>query len=393
MASSDDYSSVTDTAKLLSIAPSPSNRKKAKQNRNNHDSSSSSSSSTDYDEKDDRHQYKETKSSSQLSPPNPTILAKPSSPMKKKPKKKKTNNNKKADEESKKNDYSGYSSSSENSDYEFVSKDKLLMVVEDEIPARTTSPRVVRKRRGIAVRQTTTKDEENSTVVVAVRTAAVVLATASSTITNEQVKSIGGLIKHNESESFETEDTSDEFWKTGKLGIDRSPLSNETDKKKTSQRRPSNRRRWWPLRKWIFFDEDSGLGRIVSEWNRFAGEHETDVRILRSVRNQCIVESFIVFVFCGIGGIIFRTTEGAFEMFYKCGVKRVKRDFLDTLWDKRYLPEEEWKSLARTKLMGFENQLYDAYEAGVSSYSGQKGWSFFNSIIYVLTVVSTIGKR
>ncbi|CAH1711504.1 unnamed protein product [Aphis gossypii] len=95
---------------------------------------------------------------------------------------------------------------------------------------------------------------------------------------------------------------------------------------------------------------------------------------------------------CGVGGLVFRYTEGAFESFYKCGVKRVKRDFLDGLWtDSRRMGADQWKQTARRKLIEFEEQLHDAFEAGTTTYSGRSSWSFVNSAIYCFTVVTTIG--
>lgn len=90
---------------------------------------------------------------------------------------------------------------------------------------------------------------------------------------------------------------------------------------------------------------------------------------------------------------MFKFTEGAFENFYKCGVKRVKRDFIDTLWrGSHHLREDDWKDLARTKLRDFEEQLHTAHEAGVTSYSGQRSWSFLNAVVYAITIVTTIGE-
>lgn len=100
----------------------------------------------------------------------------------------------------------------------------------------------------------------------------------------------------------------------------------------------------------------------------------------------------VLVMMCGAGGLVFRYTEGAFETFYKCGVKRVKRDFLDGLWtDSRRMGEDQWKLAARRKLIEFEGQLHDAFEAGATTYSGRSSWSFVNSAIYCFTVITTIG--
>ncbi|KAJ9588218.1 hypothetical protein L9F63_018382, partial [Diploptera punctata] len=134
------------------------------------------------------------------------------------------------------------------------------------------------------------------------------------------------------------------------------------------------------------------LKEMWQEWKKFVAQHSEQWRKIISQRNRCIGALLVMIIYCGIGGLIFRFTEGAFEAFYKCGVKRVKRDFVDTLWyGSHNMLEEEWKSQARKKLMELENQLHAAHEAGVTSYSGQRAWSFLNAVVYCLTVVTTIG--
>lgn len=123
-------------------------------------------------------------------------------------------------------------------------------------------------------------------------------------------------------------------------------------------------------------------------------EMKEEHKRIRKLWNKCMCELFLIMVLCGIGGMIFKFTEGSFENFYKCGVKRVKRDFIDLLWTKSHnLREEDWKSLARNRLRIFEEELHVAHEAGMTSYSGQRSWSFLNGIVYALTVITTIGKR
>lgn len=186
------------------------------------------------------------------------------------------------------------------------------------------------------------------------------------------------------SATTESETSTDDFWKSD------SQIRLLT-KEKTAKKRKKDKS---SLVKKVSKPERVGIfRRFRNEWKWLKEEYYEEMKELKNIRNKCLIEFLIIFIYCGIGGIIFHNTEGAFEMFYKCGVKRVKRDFLDSLWSKsHYMREEEWKSTARNKLMEFENQLYDAYEAGMTSYSGQKGWSFINSLVYSVTLVTTIGK-
>nr|XP_034193537.1 uncharacterized protein LOC117610366 isoform X1 [Osmia lignaria] len=131
---------------------------------------------------------------------------------------------------------------------------------------------------------------------------------------------------------------------------------------------------------------------VVSEFKAFVAQNPKEVRVVKGLRNRCMAELLLVMIYCGLGAFVFRFTEGAFESFYKCGVKRVKRDFLDSLWNYSHnMREDDWKSMARRKLMEFEEQLHTAHEAGLHSYSGQRSWSFLNAVVYCLTVITTIG--
>ncbi|XP_043526717.1 trichohyalin-like [Frieseomelitta varia] len=141
-----------------------------------------------------------------------------------------------------------------------------------------------------------------------------------------------------------------------------------------------------------FMDFLRAMKDVVQEFKAFVAQNPKEADIVRELRNRCMTELMLVMIYCGLGAFIFRFTEGAFETFYKCGVKRVKRDFLDSLWNYSHnLREDDWKSMARRKLMEFEEQLHTAHEAGVHTYSGQRSWSFLNAVVYCLTVITTIG--
>lgn len=55
--------------------------------------------------------------------------------------------------------------------------------------------------------------------------------------------------------------------------------------------------------------------------------------------------------------------------------------------------EDDWKSMARTRLRKFEEELQEAIEGGMNTYSGHTTWSFVNSVLYCLDVSTTIGKH
>ncbi|XP_025200671.1 TWiK family of potassium channels protein 9-like isoform X2 [Melanaphis sacchari] len=137
--------------------------------------------------------------------------------------------------------------------------------------------------------------------------------------------------------------------------------------------------------------DEAGTG-LRHQWRSFLQEHDDEWKKFWNAGRKCFINTVILVVMCGVGGVVFRYTEGAFESFYKCGVKRVKRDFLDGLWtDSRRMGADQWKQTARRKLVEFEEQLHDAFEAGTTTYSGRSSWSFVNSAIYCFTVVTTIG--
>ena len=75
------------------------------------------------------------------------------------------------------------------------------------------------------------------------------------------------------------------------------------------------------------------------------------------------------------------------------GVKRVRREFIDDLWDEASsLKESDWKSSAREHLLEFEKQLHEAVDAGIThTSSGTSSWTLSNSIYYSTSLIFTLG--
>lgn len=67
-------------------------------------------------------------------------------------------------------------------------------------------------------------------------------------------------------------------------------------------------------------------------WHQVMEMHQREWEKTMRLRNRCIANFLLLVIFFGFGGLMFRFVEGAFENFYKCGVRRVKRDFVDHLW-------------------------------------------------------------
>jgi len=69
------------------------------------------------------------------------------------------------------------------------------------------------------------------------------------------------------------------------------------------------------------------------EWKRLKLDYPQRMEELRQLRNKCVAHLICLAMLLGFGGLIFRYTEGAAENIYKCEVRKVKRDFIDKLWD------------------------------------------------------------
>ncbi|CRL08506.1 CLUMA_CG021285, isoform B [Clunio marinus] len=145
-----------------------------------------------------------------------------------------------------------------------------------------------------------------------------------------------------------------------------------------------------PMKLWPFIKLLARESRQI--WSIHKRLHPSEWRCIKSEISKCLSELVLLMTFCGMGGLVFRYYEGNYEMMNKTGVKRVKRDFIDQLWlSSHNLREEDWKSMARTRLRKFEEELQSAIESGMKSYSGHRTWNFVNGVLYCLDLSTTIG--
>lgn len=81
----------------------------------------------------------------------------------------------------------------------------------------------------------------------------------------------------------------------------------------------------WPFVKLL-------LGEARQTWTIHKRLHHSKWLRIKSEISKCLSELVMFMLFCGMGGLMFRYIEGNFETMNKTGVKRVKRDFIDQLW-------------------------------------------------------------
>lgn len=67
-------------------------------------------------------------------------------------------------------------------------------------------------------------------------------------------------------------------------------------------------------------------------WRQLKAAHPQEVRQIWMQFRRCICMLMVMLIMCGLGGIAFRYLEGNWENMYKCGTKRVRRNFIDDLW-------------------------------------------------------------
>jgi hypothetical protein len=70
----------------------------------------------------------------------------------------------------------------------------------------------------------------------------------------------------------------------------------------------------------------------IQMWNLYKTSKKREWYKIKACIRKCLSEVIILIIFCGVGGMLFKFIEGNYENMYKCGVKRVKRDFIDQLW-------------------------------------------------------------
>lgn len=67
-------------------------------------------------------------------------------------------------------------------------------------------------------------------------------------------------------------------------------------------------------------------------WRQFKVAKAKDYKVIRSHIRRCFLKLLVWMIFIGLGGLLFKYIEGNYESLYKCGTKRISRNFIDQLW-------------------------------------------------------------
>lgn len=101
----------------------------------------------------------------------------------------------------------------------------------------------------------------------------------------------------------------------------------------------------------------------------------------------------LTYTYCFLGGFLFKMFEGWFELTSKCELLKVRNELVDDLWNQSaHLDYDEWNSLAVQRLKIFEEKVHELHEEGLKTYSGSRIWTFDGSLVYSITIFTTIGR-
>lgn len=67
-------------------------------------------------------------------------------------------------------------------------------------------------------------------------------------------------------------------------------------------------------------------------WRQLKQARPKEWKQIRVQARRCFSYFFMMTIFIGVGGLLFRYLEGNFEDLYKCNTKRISRNFIDQMW-------------------------------------------------------------
>lgn len=117
-----------------------------------------------------------------------------------------------------------------------------------------------------------------------------------------------------------------------------------------------------------------------------------DTRTLKSSAFHYSALIMVLYIYCFIGGFLFKALEGWYEVHSKCEILKHRHDLVEDIWNQSaYLDYDEWKSVTVERLKSFEQVIHEAHQAGVTTNTGSRVWSFDGALVYSVTIFTTIG--
>ena len=130
-----------------------------------------------------------------------------------------------------------------------------------------------------------------------------------------------------------------------------------------------------------------------SNWSKFKDAFRSFVAWVFSNVGICV----LVVGYLIIGALTFQQIEGPEEVKISYRVGQYRKDIVQKLWDitDKYnvLEFEKWKSESEAVVMDFQNHVVEQTDNGYDGSDGHPNqWTFSGSLLYSITVITTIGK-
>lgn len=137
----------------------------------------------------------------------------------------------------------------------------------------------------------------------------------------------------------------------------------------------------------------SNYPRPKSNWSKFKDAFRSFVAWVFSNVGICV----LVVGYLIIGAIAFKLIEGPEEVKTTYRVGAYRKDIVQKLWEitNRYnvLEFEKWKSESEEVVKEFQTHIVNQTKSGYEGKDGHpKQWTFSGSLLYSITVITTIGK-
>jgi hypothetical protein len=101
-----------------------------------------------------------------------------------------------------------------------------------------------------------------------------------------------------------------------------------------------------------------------------------------------------LFAYAALGGLLFQALEAPHEEMVKIDVERAQREALVELWQRANEARtiDQFKENGLGPLEVLQGEYYKAFNNGITSGFGKRTWTFWGSVFYCGTIITTIGQ-